>query len=241
MSGRGKGGNEDRISVDTNPPGRGIEAMEAMPAPTPEESWQQTIESKQSRTVKFFFNHHRIFTRNEIINAIVKKTPPKTIESVYCLNKPKEYFVCFKNKEESIKFAGETITIDKKIFKSKHFLNKEKDITLHWIPDFVPEEMIVKYLEPTIKVNGIEKDVDQYRFYTGVRKLRVEVEDIKHIPHIHKVGEYPTLITMPGRPPLCLRCGFIGHVSQIVPRPTAAIASDTGTVQRNMYPPMPIH
>ena len=93
MSGRGKGGNEDRISVDTNPPGRGIEAMEAMPAPTPEESWQQTIESKQSRTVKFFFNHHRIFTRNEIINAIVKKTPPKTIESVYCLNKPKEYFV----------------------------------------------------------------------------------------------------------------------------------------------------
>ena len=78
----------------------------------------------------------------------------------------------------------------------------------------VPEEMIVKFLEPTIKVNGIEKDVDQYGFYTGVRKLRVEVEDIKHIPHIHKVGEYPTLITMPGRPLLCLRCGFIGHVRQ---------------------------
>ena len=74
--------------------------------------------------------------------------------------------------------------------------------------------MIVKYLEPTIKVNGIEKDVDQYGFYTGVRKLRVEVEDIKQIPHIHKVGEYPTLITMPGRPPLCLHCGYIGHVRQ---------------------------
>ena len=187
MSGRGKGGKD--ITVDTNPPGRGIEAMDAMPAPTPEESWKEAIESKQSRTVTFYFNHHRIFTRNEIINALVKKTPPKTIESVYCLNKPKEYYVCFKTKEESIRFAGETITIDKKLFKSKHFLNKVKDITLHWIPDFVPEAMITKYLEPTIKVNAIDKEVDQHGFYTGVRKLRVEVDDVKHIPHNNYAGQ----------------------------------------------------
>ena len=74
--------------------------------------------------------------------------------------------------------------------------------------------MIIKHIEPTIKVNGIEKEIDQHGFYTGVRKLRVEVEDVKLIPHIHKVGEYHTLITMPGRPPLCLRCGYIGHVRQ---------------------------
>ena len=77
MSRRGKGGKDDRISVNTNPPGRGIEAMDAMPAPTPEESWQEAIESKQSRTIKFFLNHHRIFTRNEIINALVKKPRQK--------------------------------------------------------------------------------------------------------------------------------------------------------------------
>ena len=154
---------------EPDPPGRGIETM---PTPTPEESWGLEIKGKQARTVKFFFNHHRLFTPNEIISAIVKKATPSNIESVYCLNKPKEWYITFKTIEQSNAFAGEIITVDKKQFKSKHYLNMEKDITLHWILDFVPESMIVKHLEPAIKVNHIEKDKDNHRFFTGIRKLK---------------------------------------------------------------------
>ena len=144
----------------------------------------------------------------------MKKSNLNHIESIYCLNKPKEWYITFKSIEQSNAFAGELITIDKKQFKAQHYQNIEKDITRHWLPYFVPEQMIIKHLKPTIKVNYVEKEKDSHGFYTGVRKLRVDVDDVKTIPHIHTIGKYPTLITMPGRQLLCLRCCFIGHVKQ---------------------------
>ena len=54
MSGRGKGGT-DSVEPETDPPGRVIEIMEAMPTLSLEESWETEIQGKQARSVKLFF------------------------------------------------------------------------------------------------------------------------------------------------------------------------------------------
>ena len=50
----------------------------------------------------------------------------------------------------------------------------------------------------------------------SVRRTKVGSKGLDKVPHLSKIEyhgmEFPILITVPGRPPLCLKCHLTGHV-----------------------------
>ena len=87
------------------------------------------------------------------------------------MNKPKEWFISFKTENKAIEFSTMTITIEGKEYKPKLYNNQERDITIHWAPDFLPNELIIEHFNKTHTVIAITKDQDRYGFYTGNRKI----------------------------------------------------------------------
>ena len=172
------------------------------------------IEECKRRTCKILYNQNRIHHRTELVKGLSKLVEKESIEAVHTMNKPKEWFISFKTENKAIEFSTMTISIEGKEYKPKLYNNQERDITIHWAPDFLPNELIAEHFNKTHTVIAINKDKDRYGFYTGNRKITLESAEINTIPHIDSIANHPILITTPGRPPLCLKCQNIGHIRQ---------------------------
>ena len=92
-------------------------------------------------------------------------------------------------------------------------------VRAHWAPYFIPQAAITAELSRVGKVKSFEfeksivKGLEHCK--TLVRLIEVEASpvDIPHIVRIPFNGTfYPVLLTVQGRPPLCLRCEKTGHI-----------------------------
>ena len=175
-------------------------------------NYEEEMEEKKSRTCKFLYNKGIIHHRSELIKGLSKIVEKESIEAVYMLNKPKEWFVCFTTEAKAIEFTTVEVTIEGQKYTAKLFNNQERKLTMHWCPDFIPNEMVIDHFNKTHVVTKIAKEKDQYGVYTGNRKIVLESADINSIPHLDSINNHQILITTPGRPPLCLKCHQIGHI-----------------------------
>ncbi|KAM7294844.1 hypothetical protein ISCGN_024350 [Ixodes scapularis] len=97
---------------------------------------------------------------------------------------------------------------------------KEAVIRVNWLPTFVTDEEVCKALVEYKNVTKICREKwkspsGKHEVETSTRFVTVTMKEGKgkeDLPHQWKVAGYPVLLYVPGRPPMCLRCGQLGHM-----------------------------
>ncbi|KAL3870751.1 hypothetical protein ACJMK2_038795 [Sinanodonta woodiana] len=113
----------------------------------------------------------------------------------------------------------------------KYLANFTIDLRVHWLPLYVNDDIIREVLAPFGTVLDITRDKTLLDKDTatlnGTRlvKLNTTEFDSRHIPHIVSLGLCGMLITMKGRPPICLKCRQAGHLRKDCPEKSPSHAS----------------
>ncbi|KAH3705291.1 hypothetical protein DPMN_080359 [Dreissena polymorpha] len=96
-------------------------------------------------------------------------------------------------------------------------------LKVHWLPVFFDPDVLKKVFSKIEQVIKVMEDYFEYegvQIATGVKHVLIEVEEEKlnMIPHLlnFRCGTR-ALVTIYGRPPLCLRCRSIGHIGRNCP------------------------
>ncbi len=85
-------------------------------------------------------------------------------------------------------------------------------IRVHWLPDYVDNSLLTAVFSQygtIIDITDTTVDYKQMTIGTGTRVVTIETDEVlkRHIPHLlHFECGQKVLLTMQGRPPLCLRC-----------------------------------
>ncbi len=137
------------------------------------------------------------------------------------LNKNQEWHLTLNNPDSKDKLllAG-FITAKGKIFKIRSSDNRRFTARIHWAPPFAPNAAILKALQPYGEVQSINFERSKCLGFesvcTGIRTV-VMTGDRRKVPHLINVtnpitsDRYELLVTIAGRPPLCLKCRQTGH------------------------------
>ena len=114
---------------------------------------------------------------------------------------------------------------------------------VHWLPVNVKDSVLSQIFEGFGKVISITDEVNKYGtayIKSGVRIVKVEVDEVGkcRVPHLLQFGcGSRALVTVRGRPPLCLRCHRVEHLRS----GCSGTVTNAGTVlqgRREMVRPM---
>ena len=89
---------------------------------------------------------------------------------------------------------------------------------VHWLPYYIDNATIGGALHSYGKVLSVQEEVSQLDgLPNGIKRVRLETKTsanlLQHMIHVSFLSKrYTGLVTVPGRPPLCLKCKVIGHV-----------------------------
>ncbi|XP_037576921.1 uncharacterized protein LOC119459168 [Dermacentor silvarum] len=92
-------------------------------------------------------------------------------------------------------------------------------VKLHWLPYHISDDAIRKALEPFGKIEEVSRETWLTGKFKGAQtSSRSVILKLKHgftvemLPHQIRIQGSNTLVIVPGRPPLCLRCKRSGHI-----------------------------
>ena len=101
------------------------------------------------------------------------------------------------------------------------WLDSFRIVRVHWLPFFIPPEDVAEVLSPYGRVISVSEANGLDGIPNGVKVVKLETGDIDRIPHLTKVffkgRNFPALLTIPGRAPLCLKCRATGHIRGACP------------------------
>ena len=128
--------------------------------------------------------------------------------------------MCTEEGKETLLSRG-TVQVKGKCFKIKSADRRYFSARVHWAPLFITNNVIRETLGDYAEVKSLKHEVYTDAgldgIATGVRKVLM-VGDRHQVPHVLQVVDPDTaevwkcLVTIAGRPPMCLRCKQIGHV-----------------------------
>lgn len=118
------------------------------------------------------------------------------------------------------------ISISKQVF----------EFRVHWLPSYIKDSFLEDFFSRFGKVISVFREAVAFgpnsTKRTSVRKIMIETDELKKrsLPYVVTfTGGYTALITVPGRPPLCLKCKTIGHLRKdCVPQGTTYAARARG-------------
>ena len=150
------------------------------------------------RTVKITCSRlHGPYTSNEVLSSIRHIIPLLKVEAISSHGRNNEHYVVFYNKADSRTLLGHDFLVGGGPVKLESLDKEEFVIRVHWVPYWVDigevcatlakYGEIVKVLHETV-TDGYD---DSSHILTSVRRI---------------------LLTIRGRPPLCLKCKFTGHI-----------------------------
>ncbi|KAM7290747.1 hypothetical protein ISCGN_027343 [Ixodes scapularis] len=97
--------------------------------------------------------------------------------------------------------------------------SKEVKLRLLWLPPHMENRKVVEALEPFGTVRSIVREKWKCEGMEGMDTLNREVQltlrddiSVSKIPHLLTIYGCQSLLLIPGRPPLCLRCNRVGHI-----------------------------
>ncbi|KAM7310868.1 uncharacterized protein ISCGN_007776 [Ixodes scapularis] len=94
--------------------------------------------------------------------------------------------------------------------------SKEVKLRLLWLPPHMENRRVVEALEPFGTVRSIVREKWKCEgMDTLNREVQLTLRDdisVSKIPHLLTIYGCQSLLLIPGRPPLCLRCNRVGHI-----------------------------
>lgn len=103
------------------------------------------------------------------------------------------------------------------------------EFRVHWLPSYIKDTFLEDFFSRFGKVTSVIREAVAFgpnaTKRTSVRRIMIETDEMRKrsLPYVITfTGGYTALITVPGRPPLCLRCKTIGHLRKdCVPQGTS--------------------
>ncbi|XP_040075972.1 uncharacterized protein LOC115327317 [Ixodes scapularis] len=97
---------------------------------------------------------------------------------------------------------------------------KEAVVRVNWLPTYVTDGEVCAAFAEYGNVTRITREKwkspsGTYEVETSARAVTITMKEgtaKDELPHQGKVAGYPVLISVPGRPPMCLRCSKLGHM-----------------------------
>ena len=138
------------------------------------------------------------------------------------LSRNQEWYVTMTSiqHKDSLLVRG-TVTVKDRQFRIKSADNRKFTARVHWGLVYVTNPEVAaalsKYAEVTAISHIMSSEEGLENVATGVRSV-VMVGDRHQVPHLLSVTDPDTketwelLVTIPGRPPMCLKCRYTGHV-----------------------------
>lgn len=112
---------------------------------------------------------------------------------------------------------------------------QELSFKVHWIPFHVPDEAVKKLFEPMGKVTSVSREKWRRSGFEGIETTTRVVSLIlkegvssEAIPHQVTLLGFNILVSVPGRPPMCLRCKKIGHLRKQCRSPWCRVCRSFG-------------
>jgi len=117
-----------------------------------------------------------------------------------------------------LKEGGEKLMYRNRTFACVNLGSQSVTIRLHWLPSYIKDDVVTQMCRRFGEVLSVEREkttCDIFTVETGVRvvKMQLSADEVKCIPHLlsFRCGTR-ALVSVPGRPPLCLKCMTVGHM-----------------------------
>ena len=179
------------------------------------------------------------------------------VHGIYQTGKSYIWYIEFNKEEDMRTFIKVPAMVIDNYTASISALNEQRTtVKIFWLPTYIRESFVRSFLAPYGKVMDVTRErvmLEQDKYCMGgTYSVEMVLSDRQkdEIPYLVKydVG-ISMLITMAGRPPLCLKCNNIGHIRkncpENLPRPqvsgtyAAAAARRDNPVQREVAKPPP--
>lgn len=180
--------------------------------------------------MKITIRGDKIVTRREITRAleIDQKIGESDIQYMYNLEKGREWYVILHKMAlvDQCTRAESTTLSEHSFLSYEKLTNQRVRIRVHWLPPFYNNDILVEFFRQFGEVKSCQNVWDaETHILSATRELTIMVdeESREEIPHVvtFNDGKVKILITMPGRPPYCLKCKKVGHIrSQCFPTNT---------------------
>ena len=151
------------------------------------------------------------------------------LECLGPLSRNAEWYITLSNEESKLKIINEVIKVNGKY---GHFLpagTSEYRARIHWLPRWIDNSTLwealqnykgleVKQITSDKSTINLNPNINLRHSFIGPRSVIIRTDKIDNIPHIIKIKdpifgeEREALVTVPHRPPLCLRCKQAGHM-----------------------------
>ena len=137
------------------------------------------------------------------------------------LAKNTEWFLMVKSERarDNLLAAG-VVKVKGGVFRVRSADSTQFRVRIHWAPPFIPNDVIINHLSQFGKVLSCVNEMSVSKGFenvaTGVRTV-VMCGNKADLPHFFVVVDKSTkqtfqlLVTVTGRPPICLRCNQVGH------------------------------
>ena len=137
------------------------------------------------------------------------------------LAKNTEWFLMVKSERarDNLLAAG-VVKVKGGVFRVRSADSTQFRVRIHWAPPFIPNDVIINHLSQYGKVLSCVNEMSVSKGFenvaTGVRTV-VMCGNKADLPHFFVVVDKSTkqtfqlLVTVTGRPPICLRCNKVGH------------------------------
>lgn len=181
---------------------------------------RHTNVSMKKKCVKIYSRGPKFLDRMQVQDILVKqlKIGESKIIYLYKLDRAREWYAILDSEEyaQQCVSAG-TIAIDSENSLSFERITHQRiNVKVHWLPPFIEDDFLFEFLSEFGEVLDISREWSrETKNYTGQRhmKMIVSEENRAAIPHTAQWNNgMKILLTMPGREPLCLKCGSLGHL-----------------------------
>jgi hypothetical protein len=164
--------------------------------------------------------------RWEVRDALIKTDiNMNSVSGIYQQRKTNEWFVQFVNQKEAMDFNGQNDDLSANGQSWSVNMHNQEICTLkcHWMPGYTSLGWFRRYFSQFGEVLGIHRCQMTYPNKSETDgpvqvEMRIGVQERATVPHIVQNADTTSmLITMQGRPPLCLECNTKGHIRRDCP------------------------
>ncbi|MES9884707.1 MAG: hypothetical protein ABW185_28005 [Sedimenticola sp.] len=193
-----------------------------MPAISPD----YIVKDKVENTVSFTLMGRVSASPMDLLELLCEKDIPATeVISLYKTSESANSFSVTFRTSETVSMVEKLMVLcnDRFRFHVSALGRQVLSIRVHWLPDYVDNSLLTAVFSQygtIIDITDTTVDYKQMTIGTGTRVVTIETDEVlkRHIPHLlHFECGQKVLLTMQGRPPLCLRCHEVGHIRRSCP------------------------